>query len=172
MAAPQAAPIMRLRSHLLLLACAAFAPVHHSEAQSTSPQVPSTAKGDLMATLAALDSAMFAAFNAHDAAALGSWFTPDLEFYHDKGGLAGYDSTMAGFTRLFTDPATADIRRELVPGTMEVYPLGEFGLLEICQHRFCHTEKGKEDCGTFKNIMVWRKEGASYNVSRVISHDH
>ncbi|MBK8498706.1 MAG: nuclear transport factor 2 family protein [Flavobacteriales bacterium] len=125
-----------------------------------------------METIAALDSALFAAFNAHDAAALGAWFTPDLEFYHDKGGLAGFDSTMAGFRRMFTQASTADIRREIVPGSVEVYPLGEFGLLEICQHRFCHTENDKEECGTFKNIMVWRKDSTGYKVSRVISYDH
>lgn len=124
------------------------------------------------ALISGLDSALFAAFNAHDAASLGTWFTSDLEFYHDKTGLAGYDSTMAGFVRLFTQPATADMRRELVPGTLDVYPLGDFGLLEICQHRFCHTENGKEECGTFKNIMIWRQEGTSYKVSRVISYDH
>jgi hypothetical protein len=83
-----------------------------------------------------------------------------------------YDSTMAGFTRLFIQPETADMRREIVPGTLEVHPLGDFGLLEICQHRFCHTENGSEECGTFKNIMVWRKEGAGYKVSRVISYGH
>jgi hypothetical protein len=115
---------------------------------------------------------MFAAFNAHDAMALGTWFTSDLEFYHDNSGLAGYDSTMMGFARLFTQPGTANMRRDIVPGTLEVYPLGEFGLLEICQHRFCHTENGKEECGTFKNIMIWRKEGNDYKVSRVISFDH
>lgn len=137
-------------------------------------KVPSstTAKPDLVATITALDSALFAAFNAHDAVALGTWFTPDLEFYHDKGGLSGYDSTMSDFTRLFTQPETADMHRNIVPGTLEVHPIGDFGLLEICQHRFCHTENGKEECGTFKNIMVWRKEGGSYKVSRVISFDH
>jgi ketosteroid isomerase-like protein len=136
--------------------------------------IPSNSTDDLelVTTITALDSAMFAAFNAHDTAALGSWFTSDLEFYHDKGGLAGFDSAMAGFTRLFTQPETADMRREMVPGTLEVHPLGDLGLLEICQHRFCHTENGQEVCGTFKNIMVWRKEGTSYKVSRVISYDH
>lgn len=125
-----------------------------------------------MATIAALDSAMFSAFNAHDDDRLGTFFTPDLEFYHDKSGLAGYDSTMAGFRRLFTQTTTADIRREIVPGTLAVHPLGDFGLLEICQHRFCHTENGKEDCGNFKNIMVWRRDSTGYKVSRVISYDH
>ncbi len=126
----------------------------------------------LTRTMAALDSALFDAFNAHDADRLGTWFAPDLEFYHDKTGLAGYDSTMAAFRRLFTQPTTADIRRELVSGSMEVYPLDDFGLLEICQHRFCHAENGKQECGTFKNIMVWRKEASGYKVSRVISYDH
>lgn len=135
------------------------------------PSIRSVPTG-LTATIATLDSAMFAAFNAHDAAALGRWFTADLEFYHDKGGLAGYDSTMAGFQRMFTQATTADMHREMVPGTLEVYPMGEYGLLEICQHRFCHTENSKQECGTFKNIMVWRKVGASYKVCRVISYDH
>ncbi|MBK9513897.1 MAG: nuclear transport factor 2 family protein [Flavobacteriales bacterium] len=115
---------------------------------------------------------MFAAFNAHDASALGTFFTPDLEFYHDKGGLTRYDSTMANFRGLFAPNAETGLRRELVPGSLEVHPIGDFGLLEVCQHRFCHSENGKEDCGTFKNIMVWRKQDSGWKVSRVISYDH
>lgn len=159
-----------------LLTCPTLALLSSCSDHQTPSTIPPTtnpaANTALTQTISALDSAMFATFNAHDAAAIGTWFTPDLEFYHDKTGLAGYDSTMAGFSRLFTQPATADIRREIVPGTLEVHPLGEFGLLEICQHRFCHTENGQEECGTFRNIMIWRKEGASYKVSRVISFDH
>lgn len=79
---------------------------------------------------------------------------------------------MAGFSRMFARATTADMRRELVPSTVEVYPLGDFGALELSQHRFCHTENGREERGTFKNIMVWRKEGTGYKVSRVISYDH
>ena len=154
-----------------LLALICVAACTHKPAPVAPPPTPATPT-TLISTIAALDSSLFSAFNAHDAATLGAWFTPDLEFYHDKSGLAGYDSTMAAFTRLFTQPATADMRREIVPGTLEVHPLGDFGLLEICRHRFCHTENGKEECGTFKNIMVWRKEGPSYKVSRVISFDH
>lgn len=141
------------------------ASVEHSGLAS----VPGGAESSIIATL---DSALFAAFNAHNADLLGTFFTPDLEFYHDKSGLAGYDTTMANFRDLFARNAGTGLRRELVPGSLEVYPLGEFGLLEVCRHRFCHTENGKDDCGTFKNIMVWRKEGASYKVSRVISYDH
>lgn len=162
-----------MRLPLVLPALAFLTGCSHQPApSSTSLPTNAVAPNPLVATIAALDSALFSALNAHAATALGSWFTPDLEFYHDKGGLAGFDSTMAGFQRMFTNPATADMHREMVPGTLEVHPLGDFGLLEICQHRFCHTENGQEECGTFKNIMVWRKDGAGYKVSRVISYDH
>lgn len=158
---------------LLLLSCIWFVSVTALPQRSASLVSRSfPGSEDVKANITALDSALFAAFNAHDAAALGGWFTPDLEFYHDKGGLTGYDSTMASFRDLFARNAETGLQRELVPGSLEVYPIGDFGLLEVCQHRFCHTENGKEDCGTFKNIMVWRKEGTSYKVSRVISYDH
>ena len=164
---------MRLRSSFLLLPCAALIVLPHpTEAQSTSQHVPFASEVERIATIAALDSAMFAAFNAHDADRLGTFFTPDLEFYHDKSGFAGFDTTLANFRGLFARNADTGLRRELAPGTLEVYLLGEHGLLEVCQHRFCHTENGQEDCGTFKNIMVWRRDGIGYKVSRVISYDH
>ncbi|MFZ1694194.1 MAG: nuclear transport factor 2 family protein [Flavobacteriales bacterium] len=163
---------LALRYMFVISALALLSACSHQPAPTTTSPASVAVDHELTTTIATLDSSLFSAFNAHDAAALGTFFTPDLEFYHDKTGLAGYDSTMAAFTRLFTQPATADMRREIVPGTLEVHPLGDFGLLEICQHRFCHTENGKEECGTFKNIMIWRKEGASYKVSRVISFDH
>lgn len=163
---------MHIGPSVLLLAGAALAPPCSIEAQVDPPRVQAIAAAELTDTVAALDSALFAAFNAHDAGRLGTWFTPDLEFYHDKTGLAGYDSTMANFRGLFARNADTGLRRELVPGSLEVYPLGEFGLLEVCQHRFCHTESGREDCGTFKNIMIWRKDSTGYKVYRVISYDH
>ena len=163
---------MHFFSSLALLAGAALASPCSLKAQVDPPREHAIAAAELTATIATLDSALFAAFNAHDADRLGAYFTPDLEFHHDKTGLAGYDSTMANFRGLFARNADTGLRRELVPGTLEVYPLGNFGLLEICQHRFCHTENGQEDCGTFKNIMVWRKDSTGYKVSRVISYDH
>ena len=161
---------MRLLLVLPILTLLSSCP--HRPAPSTPPPAIAAEHSALTSTIAALDSALFSAFNAHDADRLGSFFTSDLEFYHDKSGLAGYDSTMANFRGFFARNPDTGLRRELVPGTLEVYPLGEHGLLEVCQHRFCHTENGKEDCGTFKNIMVWRKESTGYKVSRVISYDH
>ncbi|PYJ11387.1 MAG: DUF4440 domain-containing protein [Verrucomicrobia bacterium] len=125
---------------------------------------------ELFETIARLDGDVFGAFNAHDVDRLMSLFTEDLEFYHDTGGLADYRQNAEGFRRMFA--STPDIRRDLVKGSLEVYPVKDYGAMEIGEHRFCHKENGKDDCGTFKFAMVWRKTGESWKISRVLSYGH
>ncbi len=127
---------------------------------------------ELYDEIAYMDSVLFAAFNAHDPEKLQSVFSEDLEFYHDKGGLAGYAQTMENFKKLFSTNKTTGLRRDLVKGSLEVYPIKDYGAIEICLHRFCHLENGKNDCGTFKNTMVWQLKNGQWKVTRVISYDH
>jgi ketosteroid isomerase-like protein len=110
--------------------------------------------------------------NAHDLERLMSMFTDDLEFYDDGDGvgLNDYRQTKDDFQKMFAN--IPDMCRDLVPGTLEVYPIKGHGVLEIGQHRFCHKEDGKDDCGTFKFAMIWRKTGESWKLSRVISYGH
>jgi hypothetical protein len=54
----------------------------------------------------------------------------------------------------------------------ELFETIAHGALEIGEHRFCHEENGKDDCGTFKFAMVWRKTGESWKISRVLSWGH
>ncbi|AII50891.1 nuclear transport factor 2 family protein [Hymenobacter sp. APR13] len=161
----------RLPLALLLLllsgACAPVRPVPAVAAPAYSPVSP-----ELYATIARQDSLMFAAFNRHDLAQLQTYFAEDLEFYHDKGGLANYQQSMQGFRRLFDQNKTTGLNRQLVPGTLEVYPINGYGAVETYQHRFCHVENGKDDCGTFKNMMVWRLRDGRWQVTRVVSYDH
>jgi ketosteroid isomerase-like protein len=120
--------------------------------------------------IAAADAAMFAAFNAHDADGLGAWFASDLEFYHDKDGRISYGHVMQGFRTIFA--RNDGIHRELLKETLEVYPVKGFGAIEVGSHRFCHVENGRDDCGTFRFAMVWRKDADQWRVSRVLSYDH
>ncbi|MEY2497375.1 MAG: hypothetical protein QOD12_931 [Verrucomicrobiota bacterium] len=126
--------------------------------------------GELFDTIAQMDKAMFDAFNGHEVDRLMSLFTNDLEFYHDTGGFTDFRQTGESFKGLFT--RTPDIRRDLVKGTLEVYPIKDHGAIEIGEHRFCHKENGKDDCGTFKFVMIWRKQGETWKVSRVVSYGH
>ena len=125
---------------------------------------------DLTETIARMDALIFDAFNAHDVDALMALFTDDLEFYHDKGGLTNKQQTREGFAGMFG--RTPDIRRELVKGSLEVYPIKDYGAIEVGTHRFCHKENGKDDCGNFPFVMTWQKIGDSWKISRVISYGH
>ncbi|HVG15683.1 MAG TPA: nuclear transport factor 2 family protein [Chitinophagaceae bacterium] len=120
--------------------------------------------------IARLDSLVFSAFNSRDTATFSTLFSSDLEFYHDKGGLTGYMHTI-NFAKAQAENKT-DLKRMLVPGTLEVYPINNYGAIQIGAHKFCHTENGKQDCGTFKFIHVWKKTGTNWKITRVLSYDH
>lgn len=152
---------------LCLVAIVAWAPSLRGQQTATSP-VSSTPFA-LRRDIERADSAMFAAYNAHDAGQLGRSFAPDLEFYHDTGGLLTWQQAMDGLTSTFTQ--NPDIRRTLV-GPIEVYPVRDYGAIEIGTHQFCHREDGRDVCGTFKFTHVWRRTAAGWLVSRAISYDH
>ena len=126
--------------------------------------------GELYQTIASRDSGLFQAFNAHDIERLKTFFTKDLEFYHDKSGLTSYDQTNENFKKMFDQ--NNGIKRELIPNSLEVYPIKDYGVIEIGEHQFCHIENGKNDCGTFPFIIVWQNQGGDWKVSRVISYNH
>ena len=129
-----------------------------------------TTKDELYQTVARLDAEMFAAFNAKDVNKLMSYFADNLEFYHDKGGLANFNQTKEGFTRLFAQ--SPDITRTLVPGSLEVFPVKNYGAMHIATQRFCHVENGHEDCGNSKFVMVWQQQASTWKITRVVSYDH
>jgi|SRR5579871_2283329 len=137
------------------------------EVLNNYPTHPNT---ELYNTIAHMDSVLFNAYNAHDVNEIKKYFTDDLEFYHDKGGLSNYTDNIKGFTQVFQD--NKDIRRDLVQGTLEVYPVKNFGAMEIGEHRFCHTENGQQICGTFKFAMIWQLKNGEWKISRVISYGH
>jgi len=117
-----------------------------------------------------LDAVLFTAFNKRDTAIFDNLFRKDLEFYHDKSGLSGYDQTINFLREMIK--VKSDLKRELVPGSLEVYPIPGYGAMEIGKHSFCHSENGKQICGTFKFIHIWQKKNNEWKISRVISYDH
>ena len=138
----------------------------HREPNSTEPTVTK----ELRDTIARMDSMLFTAFNAHDLKKLQTGFTTDLEFYHDKDGQLDYNRVSEGFQKLFDQKN--GMHRELVKGSLEVYPINDYGAIEIGSHKFCHVENSKNDCGTFPFIMVWQRRPEGWKVSRVISYNH
>lgn len=129
-----------------------------------------SAKDSLYKEVAKLDSILFNAFNTRDVEKFKSFFTEDLEFFHDKGGLTNYEYTM----NFMKDVAKNNngLRRDLIKGTLEVYPIPGYGAIQIGQHRFCHLENGQQDCGNFKFVHIWQNKNGVWKISRIVSYDH
>ena len=120
--------------------------------------------------IAHMDSVLFNAFNNRDIEKFKTLFTTDLEFYHDKGGLTDYNYAIQSLKN--TTAQNNGLRRELVKGSLEVYPIKDYGAIQIGAHTFCHPENGRMDCGTFKFVHVWKKINSEWKITRVISYDH
>lgn len=116
------------------------------------------------------DSLVFTAFNKRDEITFSAMFAKDLEFFHDKSGLTGYDNTVDFLKRLTADKS--DLRRDLLPETLEVYPVPGYGAMEIGQHRFTHSENGKTETAVFKFVHVWKFTGGQWQITRVVSYGH
>lgn len=147
----------------LLIAIVVFGAAHAQQANQKHQDK------ELFAFVLKLDSSWFAHFNKN-IDSFSSFVDTSLEFYHDKSGLTFYADNIAAFKRMKT--TTPDLTRELLPKTMEVYVIPNYGIVQIAQHRFCHKENGKMDCGVFKFIHTWKKTDQGWKVTRIISVDH
>jgi hypothetical protein len=152
----------------LVCITAACSTLRMSSSEASKPYAP--ASKDLYDTIAHMDSVLFDAFNNRNLEKQKTIFATDLEFYHDKGGLTNYDQVIENTRRIFEQ--NNGLRRTLIPGSLQVYPIKDYGAIEIGMHRFCHPENGKDDCGTFKFVHIWQKRVDGWKLTRVISYDH
>ena len=115
---------------------------------------------------------MFDAFNKRDISVLKGFFSDELEFYHDLGGVTNYTQNMDAFERTFL--SERKLRRELVKGSVEVYPIKDFGAVETGVHRFYVTEKGQKEklSSEAKFVHLWQKRNGEWKITRIISYAH
>lgn len=155
---------------ILALLCLMLGRANAQGSTSGQGSVPKPQSQELYDEIARMDAAMFDAFNAHDLEALMSLFSEKLEFYHDTGGLQSYGAVKASFKQIFD--RNDGLRRELVKGSLEIYPIKDYGALEVGTHRFRHTENGREEVGAFKFLQIWEKKEGKWKVTRVVSYGH
>jgi uncharacterized protein (TIGR02246 family) len=118
-----------------------------------------------------LDRELFDAYNACDLETFGKMLAEDIEFYHDVTGLARGRQAIVEAVR---NNICGKVRRELVPGTLEVYPLGDYGAVEIGVHRFHHPgHDDTEPVGEAKFAQIWHHlADGRWELARVLSYDH
>ncbi|WP_419701594.1 nuclear transport factor 2 family protein [Mucilaginibacter sp. NFX135] len=123
-------------------------------------------------TILHMDSVCFDAYNTRDLETLKKVFSPSLEFYHDLGGLTNYEQNIQAFEKNFANNNNSGLKRELVKGSLEVYPIKDYGAIEVGMHRFTHMENGKEVVGLMKFLHVWQYKNNEWKITRIISYDH
>lgn len=141
----------------------------------TAPTLGQTAP-DLFQEIARMDSLFFVAQNDCDLQKYESFLTFDFESYHDKAGLTTPRSNEMADMEIFCGEQRKrqPLRRELTAGTMEVYPLNNYGAIESGEHVFyLQINDGTEKLvGQAKFTFIWRKDQNEWQLARVISYDH
>ena len=114
-----------------------------------------------------MDSLVFANVYTCNSEKNETFFTDDIEFYHDKGGLTRSRKTLVEELRNnFCGEGKTKLRRELIKGSMQVFPIKNYGAVQLGDHRFYVTENGKEVLsGVAKFIHVWKYENGKWRIS-------
>ena len=133
---------------------------------------------EMTAAIKQADADLFAAvFDRCDAEATAAMLTDDFRFVHDKNGESSraqfVDDLRSHCARVKTGedfPA----RRELVPASLEVWPLDKYGALEIGVHNFYARIPGQpEQMTETGNFMIlWKQVGGTWRMAESISYGH
>lgn len=162
------------------LACSVIAASFIATDSWGGPRAGPSQTQELYDEIAAMDAKLFAAvFNTCDIAALATMVTDDFEFFHDKDGLsstsgAQFVKAIEGICERQKTGEDYRARRELVPGSMQVYPLNNYGAVEVGKHRFYQLLPGQPEKLVEVSLFtqVWRKDKTGWKLARVLSYNH
>lgn len=149
------------------ISCIALA-VLASASLPVRAELPMPTGNQLTTVVTDLDANLFAAYNSCDLVSFARFIAPDIEFYHDKGG---FEFGRQKLVQSIKDNICGKLRRVLVPGTLEVYPIPGYGALETGADRFCDLQTG--NCDAFSKFsQLWKYQNGTWRLTRVFSYDH
>jgi hypothetical protein len=161
----------------LIAAVAQAAPVVKGAPQyHLTPGAAPTA--EMTAAITKADADLFdAVFLQCDAAKVATMTTGDFRFVHDKDGestRAQFVDNLKGHCARVKTGEDFPARRELVPGSLEVWPISKYGALEIGVHRFYARLPGKpEQLTETGNFMIlWKQVDGKWLMAESISYGH
>jgi hypothetical protein len=127
----------------------------------------------------ARDGAFWAAYNKCDVPAMAEFFTEDVEFYHDRGGVTrGHADFVKELRDRLCGNPDSRLRREAVEGTVRLFPLKKddvvYGAILSGEHVFYVLDKGKADRldGRARFTDLWMLKDGVWKMSRILSFDH
>lgn len=146
----------------------------------TPSQAQLSVDSELYKTLKSRDSLLFdIGFNTCNMEQSAALLTEDLEFYHDQGGIT---HSKAEFLEVMNSGICSGgpyvSRRELVQGSLEVFPLYDngklYGAVQNGTHRFYQRkDQEAEVAGSIARFThLWLIQEGQWKIKRVLSFDH
>lgn len=137
-----------------------------ASAQNKDAYVYKPGSKELYNAIVHMDSVYFNAYNTCDMDKQAAIYADSIEFYHDKGGLMTSKKDLLAALKA---NICGKVTRVLVPGSIEVYPIGNWGAVEIGLHRFINHQESETASKPDKFIVIWRYRNNQWQITRVIS---
>jgi hypothetical protein len=122
----------------------------------------------LYETIVKQDSVFFDAYN-HCETKLqlySDYYAENLEFYHDKGGLMTSKADVILGTQ---KNICRKVTRHLKKGSIEVYPIKNYGAIEMGLHQFHNKAEPNAIPHDSKFIIFWRLADNKWKIEKVVS---
>ncbi|SRR5258708_6246817 len=117
-------------------------------------------------TIVHMDSVYFNAYNSCDMQTQTAIYSDSLEFYHDASGLTTSKTTVLDAIK---KNICGKVTRVLEKGSIEVYPLPNYGAVEMGLHSFINHAENNSMSKPDKFILIWRFKNDQWQIPRVIS---
>lgn len=149
----------------LVLIVAVFIACSNNDKKETvaafKPDVP-----ELQREIEMQDSIFFAAYNVCDLAKQETIYSDSIEFYHDQNGLM---SSKQGILDGTKRNICGKVTRELIKGSVEVYPIKDYGAVEMGLHQFHNSKDTSAKPHPSKFTILWQRSTNGWKIARVIS---
>ncbi|NNT70708.1 nuclear transport factor 2 family protein [Flavobacterium sp. IMCC34852] len=124
---------------------------------------------ELFKAIAEQDSIFFDAYNHCDTKfeTYANFYAEDIEFYHDHGGLSNSKKDILEGTK---KNICGKVTRTLVQGSIEVYPIKDYGAIEIGLHSFSNNTNPPDEPKKISRFTIfWKKINDQWKIAKVIS---
>lgn len=134
-----------------------------AQSQNYVPDDPALYK-----TIVAQDSIFFGAYNncSEKLQLYSDYYAENVEFYHDKGGLSTSKKEVVDGTK---KNICGKVTRHLKPGSIEVYPIKDYGAIEMGWHQFHNKAEPDAVPHDSKFIIFWRYLNNTWKIEKVVS---
>jgi hypothetical protein len=125
------------------------------------------ASAGLFRTIVQQDSIFFNAYNNCDLQKQKEYYSDNIEFFHDQGGLMTSKNDLLDATE---KNICGKVTRILVENSIEVYPINGYGAVEIGLHKFKNKlENNGNPSYPSKFIIIWHQVDKKWEIAKVVS---